>query len=194
MGSLNTAPRAQFLSTLVVVFFWAGSAAQSQTRSSDPPRRQDNSSSYSAQPEPIQPAVGRPKSSPNSTALSYKPPGLDDSHGFRSMLSRIFVATIFVLIACCASIWLAKRYLARGPGQPGASSSLKVLATLHVSRRGCVQLLQADGTKLVVAIDGGALKSVIPLAEPFEHTLLDAVDEEVTAVRRTSQLEKTNVM
>lgn len=113
------------------------------------------------------------QTSQQTEPASYIPPDFGKQTDFRALLSRVLVATVGVLIACCASIWLAKRFLTQSLAKPNEDASLKLLATLPVSRRGCVQLVQADDTRLVVAIDGGAVKSVIPLTESFGKTLFD---------------------
>jgi len=139
-------------------------------------------------------AARSPKSKPSEKAAAtpYMPPDFGKQTNFRALLSRVLVATLGVLIACCASIWLGKRFLTQSLAKPDTNSSLKLLATLPVSRRGCVQLVQADDTKLVVTIDGGALKSVIPLTESFGKTLFDASeDPEVGIPRKRNANEKT---
>lgn len=118
------------------------------------------------------------KESPEGPATPpYSPPEFGEQTDFRALLSRVFLATVGVLIACCASIWLAKRYVKQPGGKPCSDGSLKLLATLSVSRRGCVQLIQADDTRLVVAVDGGALKSVIPLTDSFAKEFLGELED-----------------
>jgi flagellar biogenesis protein FliO len=120
---------------------------------------------------PVNEPAGEPATPP------YSPPDFGEQTDFRALLSRVFVATVGVLVACCASIWLAKRFLTQSSGKPSSDSSLKLLATLPISRRGCVQLIQADDTKLVVAIDAGALKSMIPLTESFAREFLNEFED-----------------
>lgn len=116
--------------------------------------------------------------SARSHASAYTPPNLAQPSEFGSLLSRLLVATIGVLIACCLTLWLAKKYLVPSQAKAAASpdGALKLLASLRVSRRGCVQLVQVADTKIVVAIDGETLRSVIPLTETFGTTMLDAVE------------------
>lgn len=136
-------------------------------------QRRDSMESHTAGPtvSPTNELSGEPATAP------YSPPEFGDQTDFRALLSRVFVATVGVLVACCASIWLAKRLLTQTSGKPPSDSSLKLLATLPISRRGCVQLIQADSTRLVVAVDGGALKSVIPLTESFASEFLGQIED-----------------
>lgn len=120
------------------------------------------------------PAIQQPPEADSPGA--YMPPQFGQQSEFGSLLSRLLVATVGVLIACCVTLLLAKKYLVQSQVKTSPDGVMKLLATLPVSRRGCVQLVQVEDTKIVVAVDGGTLRSMIPLTESFGTSLLGAVE------------------
>jgi len=93
------------------------------------------------------------------------------------MLSRLFWGTTLTLIACCVTLWLAKEFLRRQTVHPQEHEKLKLVAALAVSRRCSLQLIEADGKRIIVALDNGSLRSVVALADSFDSELIETSDQ-----------------
>jgi len=94
-----------------------------------------------------------------------------------AMLSRLFWGTALTLIACCVTLWLVKEFLRRQTVHPQGDEKLKLIGALAISRRCSIQLVEADGKQIIVALDNGSLRSVVPLPESFDSELLDPSEQ-----------------
>ena len=79
------------------------------------------------------------------------------------VLTRFAGGSVLVVALCAATVWLlARRW------QPRARSAalpqpLTLEAAVPVAGRGCVYLVRAEGQELLVGVDAGGVKAVVPL-------------------------------
>ncbi len=87
------------------------------------------------------------------------------------MVTRTIVATGLVLGACFLILQLGKRF-SRGGGILGSEGkNMRLIESLSVAPRCFVQLLQVGDNRVLVAVDAGGVKSVLPLHDSFDSTL-----------------------
>ena len=103
--------------------------------------------------------------------LKYTEPSFPEPSELRTIGLRLVLATGGVLAACVVSLLIGKRFLGAGSIARAGRGKMCLLETLSLSNRCHLQLIQVDGHKLLVGLDAGGLKTVLPLQDPFIETL-----------------------
>ena len=104
----------------------------------------------------------------------YTPPGPPPPADFSALIGRLIGMTLLVLAACLASLLVAKRWLTKNTGPAGGGGKLHVLDSISLDKRCSLQLIDAEGEKLLAGLDPTGLKVLIPLSGMFEHALSQA--------------------
>jgi flagellar biogenesis protein FliO len=104
--------------------------------------------------------------------LSYTPPAMPETPSARSMLIRLALGTVLVLGLCVATLWIGKRWFQVAPeSKPG--SKMQLVETLALGRQCALHLVIVGGRQVLVGVDGGGIKSLVPMPADFEQSLTD---------------------
>ncbi len=101
----------------------------------------------------------------------YKDPVFPEPAELQNLGMRLVLVTAGVLAACVISLIVAKRCFGVGRIAKAGDATMRVLETLPLSNRCHLQLIQADGHKVLVGVDASGLKSVLLLQDPFREAL-----------------------
>lgn len=117
--------------------------------------------------------------------LTYREPAAPAPVDLGGLALRLVIGTATVLGACVVSLWLARRWLPHGQPAKKGQGRMKILDTLAVAPRGCVQLIEIEHRLVLIASDAGGIKSVTPLPQQFAENLesctAQSAAEETTA-------------
>jgi flagellar biogenesis protein FliO len=111
------------------------------------------------------------------TELAYTPPAWPEAPDPKAMIMRLVLGTAIVLGLCAGTLLLSKRWLRGMPVKNSTTGPLSLVDTLSLGNRCHVHLVGVGNRRILVGVDAGGLKSVVPLTEPFEDTLGDLQDE-----------------
>lgn len=115
------------------------------------------------------PAVGTFK----AQAKRDQPQPWVDPPDHTGMFLRLGVGTVLVLGLCVVTLRLGKKWLTGMQPPPGPDSKMRLVESLSLGNR-CVMHLVHVGNRLVlVGTDASGLKTLAPLAQGFDETLLD---------------------
>jgi flagellar biogenesis protein FliO len=109
----------------------------------------------------------------------YKAPMPPEPPDLRALVTRFVFGTAAVLVACVACLWLARRWLSNNTPAGKGDGRMKLVATVSLSNRSSLQLVDIEGQKVLVGSDASGIKTVTPLAESFLDNLQQADGEEV---------------
>jgi len=113
--------------------------------------------------------------------LNYTPPAVPEAPSARSMLIRLALGTVVVLALCVGTLWIGKRWFQVVPeSKPG--SKLQLVETLALGRMCTLHLVIVGGRQVLVGVDGGGIKSLVPMPVDFEQSLTDVQSDELKAV------------
>ncbi len=105
--------------------------------------------------------------------LSYTPPAWPEAPDPKAMLLRLAWGTALVLALCVATLWMGKRWIRGDPLPSALGAHLQIVETVALGNRCSVYLLKAGKCQVLVGVDGGGMKALVALPEPFEATLTD---------------------
>ncbi len=109
----------------------------------------------------------------------YEAPMPPEPPDFRALVTRFVFGTAAVLVACVACLWLARRWLSHNVPAGKADGRMKLVATVSLSNRSSLQLVDIEGHKVLVGSDASGIKTVTPLTESFLDNLEQAAEEQV---------------
>lgn len=99
----------------------------------------------------------------------------DSDAGVDTDLLINFGLWLIVILCLCGLTAVGLRMLnRRGVVNVGVPSGSRVVESLSLGKHRFVQLVEIGGHSVLVASDSGGIQSVVPLAEDFSETLLDA--------------------
>ncbi len=111
------------------------------------------------------------------------------SRAFDQAIKKIALATIGVLSAAVALLFLLKRTgWYRGLLRQGSMRGLepqrqfRVLDTLKIGGKSQLQIVEADGCRFLVGINSNGIQSVVQTARKFDSDLWQACEDETTEV------------
>jgi flagellar biogenesis protein FliO len=116
--------------------------------------------------------------------LAYTPPEWPDPPDTAAMLRRVVVGTGIVLGLCVCTLYAGRRWLRGAPAGNGSGAALRLVETLSLGNRCSVHLLQTGEHQVLVGIDAGGLKSLLPLPPSFERAMGDAHSAEFEPAER----------
>lgn len=111
----------------------------------------------------------------------YKDPMFPEPADLQNLGMRLVLVTAGVLAACVISLVVAKRCFGVSRIARSGDAKMRVLETLPLNNRCRLQLIQADGHKILVGVDAAGLKSVLLLQDPFKATLESLETESTSA-------------
>lgn len=103
--------------------------------------------------------------------LSYAPDEWPEAPDMAAMLKRLVAGTSVVLALCVGLLLAGKRWLSGAPTRAGSNTMLRRVETLALGNRCSIHLLQTGEHQILVGIDPGGIKSLIPLPPAFEGAL-----------------------
>jgi flagellar biogenesis protein FliO len=127
-----------------------------------------------ALPETVPDAKQEAKTAPDEPPAKYVDSARPEVPDLGPMVARLCGGTVVVLVFCVGTLWVSKRWL--GAGMPAGKSTtgrLQMIESLSLGNRCVVYLLKADAQTVLAGVDSGGLKTLLPLAEPFEAALSD---------------------
>jgi flagellar biogenesis protein FliO len=98
---------------------------------------------------------------------AYTPPSVPEPPDAKAMLTRLGVATAFVLVLCVVTLWLGKRWLGSTAQPIGPTNQMRLLEMLPLGNRCAVYLIQVANRPVLIGTDPSGLKTVVPLPESF---------------------------
>jgi len=113
------------------------------------------------------PAATGDRERPKRKALShYHPPPAPEPFDIFNLLARMTIGTVTVLGVGVVGLLTARRWLPQGI-QGGRGEKMRLEESLALGKRCCVHLVSVENRKMVVVMDGGGVKSVETLNDPF---------------------------
>lgn len=109
----------------------------------------------------------------------YDAPMPPEPPDLRALVTRFVFGTAAVLVACVACLWLARRWLSHNVPASKADGRMKLVATVSLSNRSSLQLVDIEGHKVLVGSDASGIKTVTPLTESFLDNLEQVAEEQV---------------
>jgi flagellar biogenesis protein FliO len=101
----------------------------------------------------------------------YAAPTIPDAPNPQALLARLAMGTVLVLGLSVASIWGMRRWLyPMGTGAAGLRE-MRLIETLPLGNRCSLHLVYLGKREVLVGVDGGGIKSIVPLAKPFDDVL-----------------------
>jgi flagellar biogenesis protein FliO len=110
----------------------------------------------------------------NPEDLSYSPTAWPDAPDTSVMLRRLVLGTVTVLGLCVCTMWGGRRWLRGAPARTSTGATLRHLETVSLGNRCAVHLVQAGSHQILVGVDGGGIKSLVPLPQSFESAIAEA--------------------
>jgi flagellar biogenesis protein FliO len=113
------------------------------------------------------PNLAAPASGPHQ-APDHLPEFRAEGPGFGGMLLRLVGGTVFVLALSVATFWACRRWL--GPATAGAAARgrFETLESIALGLRCRVHLVRAGDRHLLVGLDAGGLKALLPVEGTLE--------------------------
>jgi flagellar biogenesis protein FliO len=105
--------------------------------------------------------------------LAYTPPAWPEAPDPKAMLGRLALGTAIVLALCVVTLAIGRRWL-RGTATAGTDQGrIQLVETLTLGNRCNLHLVKIGGQQVLVGLDGGGLKAMVTLTEPFADRLLE---------------------
>ena len=109
--------------------------------------------------------------SKDKSNLEYTAPPLPEPPNFQAMMVRLGAGTIVVLGLCVGTLWGMRRWMNPSTVAGSEERTMRLMETLQLGNRCSLHLVKLGKRELIVGIDGAGIKSVLPLAEPFDDIL-----------------------
>ncbi len=126
--------------------------------------------------------------SKDKTSLEYNSPTIPEAPNFQGMVLRLGVGTVVVLGLCVSTLWGLRRWMSPSAGQGDGVREMRLIETLNLGSRCALHLVQLGKREVLVGVDSGGIKSVLPLSESFADVLTKT--EVVLEAEKTSLAEK----
>ena len=112
--------------------------------------------------------------SKDKSNLEYTAPPLPEPPNFQAMMVRLGAGTIIVLGLCVATLWGMRRWMNPLTIAGSGERAMRLMETLQLGNRCSLHLVRLGKRELIVGVDGTGIKTVQPLAEPFDEVLAQA--------------------
>jgi flagellar biogenesis protein FliO len=114
----------------------------------------------------------QPKSEAKAkTKTEFLTPTISEMPSPQNMLLRLAAGTVVVLGLSVGSIWAMRRWLQPQGNVHAGPRTLHLLETLPLGNRCVLHLVRLGTREVLVGIDAGGVKSIVPLTPPFEDVL-----------------------
>jgi flagellar biogenesis protein FliO len=109
---------------------------------------------------------------------AYVTPAVPEMPNPQDMLTRLAWGTVLVLGLAAASIWGMRRWVKAHEPTGGGPSVLRLVETLPLGNRCSLHLVQLGNRELLVGVDAGGMKSIVPLPKAFDEVLAETETNE----------------
>jgi flagellar biogenesis protein FliO len=124
----------------------------------------------------------RPKpDAKSSSPTEYKAPTLPDVPNPQALLGQLFMGTILVLGLSVVSIWVMRRWLGGQGFAHTAGGEMRLVETLRLGQRTSLHLVHLGKREILIGADAGGIKSIVPLARPFDDALAETEGNDAVA-------------
>lgn len=106
--------------------------------------------------------------------LEYAAPSLPQAPSMQGMIVRLVSGTAIVLGLCVVTLWGIRRWLHPAALNRAGQREMRLLESLQLGNRCSLHLVHLGKQPILVGTDAGGIKSIVPLATPFETALEDA--------------------
>jgi flagellar biogenesis protein FliO len=107
----------------------------------------------------------------DKSPLEYQPPPMPEPPNFQGMMVRLGVGTIIVLGMCVGTLWGMRRWMAPAHAAFNADRTMRLIETLSLGNRCCLHLVLLGNREVLIGVDSGGIKSILPVAKPFDEVL-----------------------
>jgi flagellar biogenesis protein FliO len=121
------------------------------------------------------------KAEANGAKADYTPPALPDMPNPQGMLMRLAAGTAFVLGLSVVSIWGMRRWTQSKDMPASGMRTMRLVETLPLGQRCSLHLVHLGKREIVIGVDGGGIKTIVPLPNAFEDVLAETEPAEVVA-------------
>jgi flagellar biogenesis protein FliO len=108
----------------------------------------------------------------DKTDWTYTPTAWPEPPNHSVVFLRLGLGTLAVLGLCAATLWTCKRWLRAGPFEAAPGAQLRRIESLALGNRCVVHLVHLANRPVLVGTDAGGIKTIVPLPDSFEQTLL----------------------
>ena len=114
-----------------------------------------------------------PTVSPDSTAIqsSMQTPPFPEGLELGDLVMRLALATGGVLVFGILAIVALKKWIPKAGVQSAPAKRMKLIETLNLPGRCSVQLVELDGNQVLVGMDAGGIRTIVPFSKPFAASL-----------------------
>ena len=109
----------------------------------------------------------------SKSGSDYVAPALPDMPSPQALLGRLFLGTVFVLGLAVVSLWGVRRWMQTNAPANSTPREMRLIETLPLGNRCSLHLVHLGKREILIGIDGGGIKTVVPLANSFEDVLAD---------------------
>ncbi len=88
------------------------------------------------------------------------------------MVQKVALLAQLSVVLCIAALWIGKRWLQVLPTAKSGGQIILV-ETLAMSRQCALHLVAVKNQRILIGVDGGGIKGMVSLVEPFEQSLSD---------------------
>lgn len=136
-----------------------------------------------ADPKPVTVAA----TTASESSLTYSPQWPEPPNT-GAMLLRLGLGTVFVLVLCVGSLWLAKPWLQKLQSSGTNSQALRIEGSVTLGNRAVLYLIKVGDTQLVAGTDPSGLKSLTVLPASFKEVLDEQVPDDSLPVEQVMPL------
>jgi flagellar biogenesis protein FliO len=110
----------------------------------------------------------------DTNKLEFAPPAMPEVPSTQGMIVRLVSGTAIVLGLCVVTLWGVRRWLHPAMTNGTGVREMRLLETLQLGNRCSLHLVHLGKQPVLVGTDASGIKSIVPLATPFESALEDA--------------------
>jgi flagellar biogenesis protein FliO len=105
---------------------------------------------------------------------AYVAPAVPEMPNPQGMLARLAWGTMLVLGLSVASMWAMRRWVKAHEPAGSGPNALRLVETLPLGNRCSVHLVHLGKRELLVGVDAGGVKTIVPLPREFDEVLAEA--------------------
>ena len=106
--------------------------------------------------------------------LTYQPPAYPNVSSPKAMLLRLGVGTILVSGLAVGSLFAVRRWMTTANGDPTLRRAMRLGETLPLGNRCVLHLVHLGKAQVLVGVDAGGIKSILPMPDGFGELLAEA--------------------
>jgi flagellar biogenesis protein FliO len=110
----------------------------------------------------------------NQSKTGYTPPAVPDAPNPQAMLVRLVTGTVIVLGLAVGSLFGVRRWMQTRGFAGSGPGAMRLIETLQLGNRCSLHLVHLGKREVLIGVDGGGIKTIVPLTAPFEDVLADS--------------------